>query len=79
MSGKSKRGDFVEQSLQKQIEFVTRQAAEAVSRVLDKEDTDAKTVRDMVAALKDLSSMVREQDPETVRIVLERDVDGFSE
>lgn len=70
----------MEEALQKQIDTATKQAAEAVSRILDKEDTDAKVVREMVAALKDIRAMVREQEPgaETVRIVLERDVEGFS-
>lgn len=68
----------MEQSLQQQLETVTRQAAEAVSRVLEREEADARTVREMVAALKDLSAMVGSQTQDGIRIVLEREVDGFS-
>ena len=69
----------VTESLQKQIETATRQAAEAVSRVLDSERTDAKTVRDMVAALKDLHAMTREQNAEgeTLRIVFAQESEDF--
>lgn len=68
----------MEQSMQQQLEAVTRQAAAAVSRVLEREEADAKTVREMVAALKDLSTMVGSQTQDGIRIVLEREIDGFS-